>query len=319
MSRDMSERLRQYLQDSRSIRLFKSRWTPPSGSCVKLPYLCYMGGLRMAELRNLTLGSVKFETEGAYVTFVRAKARGEEKTDQFLVPYDKANPHICFVAPVAHYIDCVTASLPHLRPEDPLFHRPLTKGFGKKGQVMGVNMLRTIGKEVAKELGMENPNRYTGHCFRRSSATEAANKGATSIDMKRAFGWKQEHTALKYLDDTKERPRKMAELLSGIKLNSVPDAKAESAGMNEPAPVLPASSGGATMTGELTQTTESTPLTPKPERSASGTASAAMVSEESAASGTTSAATVSRESAQDGQKIFHFHLSGAQNFNLYFS
>ena len=58
-------------------------------------------------------------------------------------------------------------------------------------------MLGSIGKEVAKELGLEHPDTYTGHCFRRSSATEAANKGATSVDLKRHFGWVGEQTALK--------------------------------------------------------------------------------------------------------------------------
>ena len=131
--------------------------------------LAYMGGLRMAELRKLKFGDVKFEDIGVYVSFVHAKARGEESKGQFLVPYDRANPHICFASAISRYIDHVKASLPHLGAEDPLFHRALKSGFGKKGQIMGVNMLSKIGKEVARELGLENPARYTGHCFRRSS------------------------------------------------------------------------------------------------------------------------------------------------------
>ena len=126
----------------------------------------------MAELRKLKLGDLKFEEDGIYVSFIHAKARGEESKGQFLVPYNHANPHICFASPISRYIDQVKAALPHLRAQDPLFHRALKDGFGTKGQTMGVNMLCKIGKEVALELGMENPGRYTGHCFRRSSATE---------------------------------------------------------------------------------------------------------------------------------------------------
>ena len=142
----------------------------------------------------MKFGDVKLEEDGVYVSFVHEEARGEESRDQCLVPYDRANPHICFASPISRYIDQVKASLPHLRAEDPLFHRALKCGFGEKGQIMGVNMLGKIGKEVARELGLEKPESYTGYCFRRSSATEAANKGATSIDMKRLVSDKEEAT-----------------------------------------------------------------------------------------------------------------------------
>jgi hypothetical protein len=49
----------------------------------------------------------------------------------------------------------------------------------------------------------------------RSSATEAANQGASTVDLKRHFGWAQESTAMKYVDDTSARARKMARMLSG--------------------------------------------------------------------------------------------------------
>jgi hypothetical protein len=39
-------------------------------------------------------------------------------------------------------------------------------------------------------------------------------QGATTIDMKRHFGWVQEGTALKYIDETKDRARKMAKMLT---------------------------------------------------------------------------------------------------------
>ena len=181
----------------------------------------------------------------------QAKQRGEQKKNNFLVPYDKDHPEICFAKQVIQYLKLVHKSQPELgsNSESPMFLRARKEGFGC--QPMGKDMLASIGKEVAKELGLENPNTYTGHCFRRSSATEAANKGATSVDLKRHFGWLGEQTALKYLDETKERPRKMAELLTGVK--AVPSTPASStsavSGLPANVPVSGAPVSGEPMSG----------------------------------------------------------------------
>lgn len=44
-------------------------------------------------------------------------------------------------------------------------------------QVVGINKLGDIPRTIAEYLNLENPETYTGHCFRRSSATVLVNKG----------------------------------------------------------------------------------------------------------------------------------------------
>ena len=92
---------------------------------------------------------------------------------------------------------------------------------------MGVNYLSKIGKEVAEILELPNPLSFTGHCFRRSSATFAANQGATAIEMQKHFGWKQPATAMRYIDDgTLQGSKKMASRIlsatNGNKENGAP-------------------------------------------------------------------------------------------------
>ena len=43
-------------------------------------------------------------------------------------------------------------------------------------------MLAKTGVQVAEFLGLENPQSFTGHSFRRSSATNMAEAGASSTD-----------------------------------------------------------------------------------------------------------------------------------------
>ena len=50
-------------------------------------------------------------------------------------------------------------------------------------QVIGKNVISKVPGEMATLLGMENPEKFTFHLLRWSSATEAANQGATTAQM----------------------------------------------------------------------------------------------------------------------------------------
>ncbi len=82
-------------------------------------------------------------------------------------------------------------------------------------QKMGKNLLQAIGKDVAMILDLEDAESYTGHCWRRSVATHVAGQGVSTLDMKRQFGWRQDTTAMKYIDSTTSQCLKMASLTTG--------------------------------------------------------------------------------------------------------
>ncbi len=174
--------------------------------------IAYCGGLRCCELRNLQIGSLKRDAEGVWVTYWQGKQKGEEKKNNFLVPFNHNNPHLCFASRVVAYTNTLLQCIPDLDDTDLLFHSCALKGYGKGP--MGKHTLAETGKLLARKLSLLNPEEYTGHCFRRSSATAAANNGANTVDLKRHFGWVQEQTALKYTEETKDRARKMANLIT---------------------------------------------------------------------------------------------------------
>ena len=136
--------------------------------------LSFCGGMRGIELRSLTLGSLEQDKEGVWVTFNQAKSQTVVK-NRFLVPFDLEHPELCFAQPIIEYKNLLHQCLPGLVPEDPLFFKPLKNGKFSR-QVIGKNKLSDIGKEVAARLGLPNPETFTGHGWRRSSATEAANQ-----------------------------------------------------------------------------------------------------------------------------------------------
>ena len=184
--------------------------------------ISYCGGLRAEEAYNLKFGSLTHTNDGYYVVFHHAKQVGEQKSSEYLVPYDE-DKQICFATKVKLYLD----ALDHLRSignDEPLFFG-CSGGKGFVNQRFGKRYMQEIGKQVAKLLNLEDDERYTWHCWRRSAATEAAGSGATSSDLKRQFGWRQESTAMRYLESTKQQAVKMSKLLrNGAAENHAPKA-----------------------------------------------------------------------------------------------
>ena len=102
----------------------------------------------------------------------------------------------CFASRVRAYRVEVVKSIVGKKDEDPLWYRVMKSGYGK--QPMRKNYLGDTGKLLATKLELEEPNRYTGHCFWRSGATCVANRGANTMKMMRQFNWRNESTALRY-------------------------------------------------------------------------------------------------------------------------
>lgn len=69
-------------------------------------------------------------------------------------------------------------------------------------QHVGVNKMGEIPSLIAKWLGKEMFKSYTGHCFRRTSATLLADAGGDLISIKRHGGWKSSSVAEGYIEDS---------------------------------------------------------------------------------------------------------------------
>ncbi|KAL7297925.1 hypothetical protein TKK_0009095 [Trichogramma kaykai] len=66
-------------------------------------------------------------------------------------------------------------------------------------QCIGVNKFGSMPKEIALFLGLPNAKSYTGHSFRRTSATLFVDAGADSTVLKRHGGWKSSTVAEGYI------------------------------------------------------------------------------------------------------------------------
>lgn len=69
-------------------------------------------------------------------------------------------------------------------------------------QVVGINKIGNVPKQIAQYLNLPNPNLYTGHCLRRTSATILIDAGGDLFALKRHGGWKSSTTAEGYVDNS---------------------------------------------------------------------------------------------------------------------
>lgn len=57
-------------------------------------------------------------------------------------------------------------------------------------QVIGMNTVGKVPSEIASFLKLPDKHLFTGHCFRRTSATLLVNDGGDLIQLKKHGGWK---------------------------------------------------------------------------------------------------------------------------------
>lgn len=80
-------------------------------------------------------------------------------------------------------------------------------------QVIGKNKFLNAPKVIATFLQLENPQKYTGHSFRRTSATLLADAGADILTLKRHGGWRSSTIAEGYVSESVQNKRKIGNLI----------------------------------------------------------------------------------------------------------
>ncbi|KAJ8919298.1 hypothetical protein NQ315_003882 [Exocentrus adspersus] len=94
-------------------------------------------------------------------------------------------------------------------------------------QAIGKNTFGKIPQKVAEYLNLPNSTLYTGHCFRRTSASLLADSGASIDVWKRHGGWKSASVAEGYIENSINTKKIVADSIFGLGVgNSTESASA---------------------------------------------------------------------------------------------
>ena len=130
---------------------------------------------------EIVLEKIESKPEGLFVTHERAKQRTDKRQSKFMVTRAGS---LDYAAVVEDYISAIKSSFGVYTGR--LFYTGTPNKF--VCSFMGKNMISKVPTEMATLLKKDNPNEYTFHSLRRSSATAAADAGATIQQMMVLYG-----------------------------------------------------------------------------------------------------------------------------------
>ena len=165
----------------------------------------YFGGLHRIEAESLLLEDFVVTKDGIEVTHSRSKQRSDCKSTKFLIPRTSS------------YADIVESYLERVR-ED-LGKRTGRVWYTGRQDIfvnspMGKNFIAKIPHDIASKLNLDDVDSYTFHSFRRTSASNAADQGASALQMQQHFGWKNVAMAQEYMSTSKVAIKDVAQKLA---------------------------------------------------------------------------------------------------------
>ena len=160
------------------------------------------------ELMDLQIEKMVKKNDGMLVTHCRSKQRSDKKETKFLVPNDGP---VNFAAIIDDYLNVIKSSLGHFTGR--VFFKGTPAAYAD--QPMGKNLVSKVPCEMATVLGLDNPVSFTFHSLRRSSATAAADSGASVQQLMDFYGWSNPSMPQEYVSSSKASAKSMADKLQG--------------------------------------------------------------------------------------------------------
>jgi integrase len=188
--------------------------------CKVITIFGIFGCCRCNELLSLTVNDV--EDTGKYI-IVTLKQTKNFTTRRFTITDEGCSFEPCVL--YRKYIALRPTGVEGLR----LF---LTYRNGKCVALnAGQHTIGNVPKTIAQYLGLQKPELYTGHSFRRSGATMVVDAGGDILTLKRAGGWKSSAIAESYVEDSVTQKLQVSKKLfpaSSVGVSSVAPAFMES-------------------------------------------------------------------------------------------
>lgn len=161
-----------------------------------------LGACRRSELLSLTIDNFEDTEKTVLVSLKNTK---NKKDRNFLIPKTGL--------PFDAY--GLYKKYTHLRPPN-FNNRRFFVGY-KNGkcvkQVVGIHTIGSVPKKIATFLNLENPKLYTGHSFRRTSATMLVENGGDLLSLKELGGWESSTVAETYIEKSVSKRMKITKQL----------------------------------------------------------------------------------------------------------
>lgn len=155
--------------------------------------LGFCGGLRKVEMHKLKYDEVKINEETA---IIKVKPTKTNKRGTFAIAKSTDTEDVDYLDILKKYYNFrskITGMSPFLLQ---IRNNKCTK------QRVGAKTLGSVPSHIAMSLTLPNPELYTGHSLRRSSATALVETGADILTLKRHGRWQSDAVAERYVSES---------------------------------------------------------------------------------------------------------------------
>jgi integrase len=154
---------------------------------------------RIGDIVYLDFSDIAFEEAQVAVTIKRSKSAAAAATTRVFIPNTEG-------------LDVVALFKAYMSAQNPQQGRFWRHWRNNRwiSQHVGHNPLAETPKEIATWLGKTDVNTFTGHCFRRSSATAYANATGDKLGLKRLGGWRSDTVVERYIAESEHEKKKQA-------------------------------------------------------------------------------------------------------------
>ena len=167
------------------------------------------GALRISEVVNIGYDDVTFLNNASMSIRIKCSKTDQAGKGYSFIITPNVNAQLYAVLRMRTYMELIETKNGRL-------FRSATKA-GKLGkQPIGVNSMAAIPRFIATFLELPNVDEFSGHSFRRTSATLLSEKGMGLLELKQHGRWKSTAVCERYVDNTVVKKMKTSNLLQNV-------------------------------------------------------------------------------------------------------
>lgn len=175
------------------------------------------GALRISEITNLEEDDISFSHNGTAIVRVKSSKTDQAGRGHSFIMTPNPNPKLCAVTRLRNFMNLERSSSAG---KCKRLFRSISKN-GKKTEIpIGVNKMGAMPKIIATFLELPDVNKFTGHSFRRTSATILSEQGIGLVELKQHGRWRSTTVAERYVNNTITSKTKTSNLLQNLGNNS---------------------------------------------------------------------------------------------------
>ena len=172
-------------------------------------------GLRISELCDLQEDDITFLPNGTASVLVKMSKTDPAGRGQTFIITPNPNPKLCCVTRLRNYLKMEKTAIVETRR---LFRK--ISPNGKKTSPVGINKLGKMPQMIASFFKLPDASTYSGHSFRRTSATLLSEQGMNLVELKQHGRWRSSAVAERYCENTTTQKTKVSNMIQNLTTGS---------------------------------------------------------------------------------------------------